>query len=170
MHPILWTPIIPVVLLAAVIDIHCRRIPNWLTVPSLLAGLAANCAVYGWAGLERGFGGIAAAVVVVGALCFLGGMGMGDLKLAAAVGAWTGAPALLFSFVITAMAGGVMAVVYALWKRRLGEAFSSTASILSFGGLGAAGHPRTRVTDPDAFAIPYAPAIAIGVIVSSFAN
>jgi prepilin peptidase CpaA len=170
MHPILWTPIIPVVLLAAVIDIYCRRIPNWLTVPSLLLGLVANWAVYGWIGVERGFGGIATAVIVMGVLCFLGGMGMGDLKLAAAVGAWTGAPALLFSFVITAMAGGVIAVVYAIWKRRLGAALSSTASFLNFGWPGAAAHSRVRVTDPGAFAIPYAPAIAVGVIVSSFAN
>lgn len=152
MQLFLWIFSLVVVLLAAAIDIRSRRIPNWLSLPAVAAGLIANTANDGWAGLSRSFGGIALAILLVGSLCAIRTMGMGDLKLCAAVGALVGASALLFALVVTAMAGGLIAGMAVLMGQSRGP------------------HTFRSVTDPEAQTIPYAPAIAIGVVVSFFAN
>src|SRR5689334_131151 len=42
---------------AAISDVRERRIPNWLTYPAMLAGLALQAAVHGWHGVLLGLGG-----------------------------------------------------------------------------------------------------------------
>ncbi|SRR5260370_41529345 len=167
----LWIPALAVAGVAAATDIVWRRIPNWLSLPALVAGVIASAAVDGVSGLERSLGGFVLAVLIVGILCWLRSMGMGDLKLFAAVGAWIGPDALMFAFVITGMAGGIMAVAYALWKGRLSATLDEAALLLTPAGLQ---RPRNgkayTVTDRRALTIPYAPAIAIGVVISFFAN
>jgi prepilin peptidase CpaA len=85
-----WCAVLAVSLAAAVFDLRSRRIPNWLTLPAFLAGMAHAAWVAGWAGLADG---LAAAILV--ALPFfllfaLAGGGAGDVKLMAAIGAWVG--------------------------------------------------------------------------------
>lgn len=143
MNPNLWTPAMITVLVAAAIDARSRRIPNWLSVPSLVLGVVVSIALDGPAGWNRSLLGIALAAVFFGGQCWLGNMGMGDLKLGCAMGAWIGAPALLFALLITAMAGGLLATGYLLFAAR---------------------------SKSDAHAIPYAPPMAVGVMVSMFAN
>ncbi|HUQ92723.1 MAG TPA: A24 family peptidase [Bryobacteraceae bacterium] len=171
MNPILWIPIVLVVISAAVIDVWQRRIPNWLTVPAIISGLAAGAATDGWAGLGGSIAGVALAVALLGAFCWFRTMGMGDLKLCMAVGAWIGPSALLFSMLITAMAGGLIAVGYGLRDRRLAPVPGPGAALLTLPRPGSPGRkPRRTILDPHAVSIPYAPAIAIGVVFSFLAN
>ena len=95
---------------------------------------------------------------------------MGDVKLCAAIGAWIGPQQLVFALVFMGLAGGVMALAWAVRGGFLKETLSGTADLI-FGfrkrGLAAArdacfGEPRRRK-------MPYAPAIAIGAILSFFA-
>ena len=44
MHSIAWWPILTLLAIATVVDIHSRRIPNWLVLPFLAAGVVANTA------------------------------------------------------------------------------------------------------------------------------
>ena len=44
MHSIAWWPILTLLAIATVVDIHSRRIPNWLVLPFLAAGVAVNAA------------------------------------------------------------------------------------------------------------------------------
>ena len=90
MHSIAWWPILALLVMATAVDIRSRRIPNWLVLPFLAAGVVVNTASHGVKGLGQSLGGIALAVAVTGVLCWLRGMGMGDLKLCAAVGGWIG--------------------------------------------------------------------------------
>src|SRR4051812_37143853 len=113
MNPIIVWPVFAMVSLAAAIDVRTRRIPNWLTMPFLIAGVVMNTILAGWTGLSRSLEGIALALLALGVLCILRTMGFGDLKLCAAAGAWIGPATLLFALVITAMAGGVLAIAYA---------------------------------------------------------
>jgi len=62
MHSIAWWPILALLVIATVVDIHSRRIPNWLVLPFLAAGVIVNTASYGVRGLGRSMGGIALAV------------------------------------------------------------------------------------------------------------
>jgi prepilin peptidase CpaA len=86
MHPIAWWLTLTLLAIATVVDIHSRRISNWLVLPFLAASVIANTASCGMKGLGQTMGGIVLAAAVTGVLCWLRGMGMGDLKLCAAVG------------------------------------------------------------------------------------
>jgi prepilin peptidase CpaA len=169
MNSIVWWATTSLVLAAAVWDVRTRRIPNRLVIPFLVAGLVFNASRYGMAGFGKSMGGIGLAAVAAGVLCWLRGMGMGDLKLCAAVGAWIGVTQLALALVITAMAGGVMGIVWAARHGALGESFDGAAD-LAFGAVrrGFRHHPTLVLDHPRARAIPYAPAIAVGTLFSFF--
>jgi prepilin peptidase CpaA len=168
---ILWVPVLVMVVVAVATDLRSRRIPNWLTLPCLVGGVIVNCSIAGFAGLGRSLGGLTLAVLILGGLCWFNTLGMGDLKLCAAAGAWIGPSALMFALLITAMAGGLIAVAYACWARKLGSVLDATASVLMQAPFPREGHRASRgISHRDAFTIPYAPAIAIGVVFSFLAN
>ena len=171
MNLTVWIPVLVLVVLATVTDLRSRRIPNWLTLPWLAAGVIVNCSFAGLAGLGRSFGGLALAVLLLGGLCWFHTLGMGDLKLCAAAGAWIGPSSLMFALLITAMAGGLIAVGYACWKGRLGSVLDATANVLARSPILREGQAARRgIFNPQALTIPYAPAIAIGVVFSFLAN
>ena len=83
-------------------------------------------------------------------------MGAGDVKLAAAIGAWIGPYQLFFALVVTAMAGGIMvvwAVGPAVWTD-----FLRKDTVQGRWAI----HLKRKM--------PYAPAIAIGTLISFFAR
>jgi prepilin peptidase CpaA len=100
--------------LACICDLRTRRIPNALTF-----GGAALASLYwlvagGRIGLLTSLGGWATGAALFFPMFALGGMGAGDVKLAACLGAWLGPTTTLFVALYSALAGGVMAVAVAL--------------------------------------------------------
>jgi len=171
MESIAWWPTVFVVLIAAGIDIHSHRIPNWLSLPFLVAGLAVSALRGGWHGAVSSMAGIGLAVAVLGVLCYLRGMGMGDLKLLAGVGAWVGPGQLVLAMVATGIAGGFLAVGYALWHRSLGGSLDGVTELVQgFQRRGFRPHRTITLDNAVALKMPYAPAIAIGTIFSFFAR
>ena len=171
MHSIALWPTLIVVAVATFTDLRSRRIPNWLVFPFLLAGIVLSGALHGWSGIGHSLEGIALGGLLFGVLCWMGGMGMGDVKLCAAIGAWIGPAQLLTALVITGIAGGIMALGWALAGGFLGELFQGTGDlILGFGKRGLQPHPELVLTNPMTRKMPYAPAIAIGTIFSFFAH
>ena len=79
--------LLALVLGSAVYDVRYRRIPNWLVLPFMVAGIAVSGWLHGWHGIGQSVGGLALATLVLGAFFWMGGMGMGDVKLYAAIGA-----------------------------------------------------------------------------------
>ena len=140
------------------------------TTMALLAGVAASSVVEGWHGLGQSLLGILLAAVVMGILYFLGGMGMGDVKLCAAVGAWIGPSQLLLALVMMGIAGGVMALVWAVCGGFLSESLDGVSDLLAgFGKRGLRPHETLVLSNKRTRKLPYAPAIAIGVIFSFLA-
>jgi prepilin peptidase CpaA len=171
MHTIAWWPVFILLLTATVTDIRSRRIPNWLALPFLAAGAIGNAACHGWKGLGQSMGGIALAVAMTGVFCWLGGMGMGDLKLCAAVGAWIGPAQLVTALVATGLAGGVLALIWAACHGSLRESLDGSSDLLcGIWRRGVHPHPSMVLDNPSARAMPYAPAIAIGTIFSFLAT
>jgi prepilin peptidase CpaA len=169
MHWIAWWPTIAVLAIATFTDLRSRRIPNWLVLPFLLAGLGTSTVLRGWSGLGHSLGGMCAGAAVFGVLYALGGMGMGDLKLFAAVGAWIWAGQLMFALLLTALAGGLMALGWAAVGGFLLELFDGSGDLV-FGlpKRGLRRHPELVLANPRARKMPYAPAIAIGTLLSFF--
>lgn len=145
MRSIAWWPTLVVLAVATFTDLRSRRIPNWLVLPFMLAGLIVPACLLGWRGFGQSVEGLGLGAVVYGTLSIIGGMGMGDVKLVAAIGAWIGPKQLLFAILITAMAGGLIAVGAAIYGRYSGDTWKSRK-------------------------IPYAPAIAIGTLISFFSR
>ena len=149
MERVAWWPVASLVVIATFTDLRSRRIPNWLTIPFLAAGLVTGGILGGLPGLARSAAGMGLAVLFFAPFCFLRGMGWGDLKLLAAVGAWIGPGQTMFALVATAIAGGILAVVTLLWH-----------------GVGSRLPARLTIDDPVGWKLPYAPAIAIGTLFS----
>ena len=171
MQLIAWWPLLTLLVTATVIDIWRRRIPNWLVLPFLAAGVTVTTVSQGVKGLGQSMGGIALAVAVAGILCWLRGMGMGDLKLCAAVGAWIGPAQLGMALIATGIAGGVLALIWAACHRSLSESLDGSSELVSnFWTSGIHPHPVLVLNNPSARTMPYAPAIAIGTIFSFFAT
>jgi prepilin peptidase CpaA len=171
MHSIAWWPTVIVLAVAIFTDLRSRRIPNWLVLPFLLAGVAVSGWLHGWHGIGQSLGGLGLGALLFGILFCMGGMGMGDVKLCAAIGAWIGPAQLLLALVITGLAGGVMALCWALCSGFLGELFKGSGELI-FGlkQRGMRPHPELVLANPRSRKMPYAPAIAIGTLLSFFSH
>ena len=169
MHSIAFWPTLIALTIAAATDIRSRRIPNWLVVPFLAGGLIAGGVTGGPAGVAQSVTGIAVAAALAGVLYYLRGMGMGDLKLCAAVGGWIGPAQLVNALVAAAIAGGLLALGCGLWTRSLGRQLDSAGELVA--GVVQGGfrpHPTINLENPSTVKLPYAVAIAIGTMFSFF--
>jgi prepilin peptidase CpaA len=106
--------------IGAVWDIAKRRIPNLCTGAAALLGVAAQLVDQGgWSLLS----GLAAAVVSVALLYrpwMAGGIGGGDVKMAAAAAIWVGLGGLIRYALAVAAVGGVVALImYALSRKAI---------------------------------------------------
>ncbi|MBT8395703.1 MAG: prepilin peptidase [Gemmatimonadetes bacterium] len=157
-----------IILIAAVVtDIRERRIPNKITVPGLLIGLAIAAAMRGGFPVGALLGALLA-LMVSAPLFALGGIGAGDAKLLTAVGAFVGPGGLFSVFLYGALAGGVLAIVTTAWRGALGSVFRNLKNLLLYLiTLGRYGE-RLRVDSPGALTVPYGLAIAIGALVTWF--
>jgi prepilin peptidase CpaA len=171
MHSFAWWPTLLVLAVATFTDLRSRRIPNWLVLPFLVIGIAVSAWLHGWHGVGQSFEGLGVALLLFGSLFWLGGMGAGDVKLCAAIGAWVGPGQLFLALIMTAMAGGVMALGWAAYRGFLKELFAG-AGKLFFGWKerGLQPDPELTLSNPSARKMPYAPAIAIGTLLSFFAQ
>ena len=169
MHSIAWWPTVTVLAVATFTDLRSRRIPNWLVLPFMVAGVVVSGWLHGWHGIGQSLAGLGLGGAIFGVLAVMGGMGMGDVKLCAAIGAWIGPSQLMVALVVTGMAGGVMALCWAAAGGFLGELFKNTGDIV-FGlkSRGLRPHQDLVLDNPLTRKMPYAPAIAIGTLVSFF--
>ena len=114
MHAVAWWPTVFALAIATFTDLRSRRIPNWLVFPFMGAGIGVQAWLHGWHGVAQSLEGFALGAVLFGVLAAMGGMGMGDVKLFAGIGAWIGPGQLMLALVITGVAGGLMALGWAL--------------------------------------------------------
>jgi prepilin peptidase CpaA len=156
-------------LVASVFDVKYRRIPNFITFPSILVGLALHLALGGWRQLLTSF----AAGLICG-LVFLvfyiaGGMGAGDVKLITAVGCIAGMSHVAYLLVLTALSGGAMAVVLALSRGRLRQTITNVGEIAAHHSQeGLQPHPDINLSNVDTLRLPYALAIAGGSLLTLY--
>jgi prepilin peptidase CpaA len=133
-------------------DLWRRQVSNVLTASAFVAGVGANAYLDGWSGVWSSLLGGLIGFVVFLLFFVLGGMGGGDVKLMAAFGAIIGKDQVITAAIMTALVGGLMALVFlAYCKLRRAIAKPEAA--------------EGAQPDRKAF-IPYAPAITLGVLLS----
>jgi len=168
MHSFGWWPTLAVLCVATFTDLRSRRIPNWLVFPYWLAGIVVQCVLFGWHGLGQSMAGAGVGLGVFGVLFLLGGMGAGDVKLCAAVGAWIGPAQMVFALIFTALAGGVIVMIWALAGGFLLDLFQGTGDLMAVWKRGKVRDPEATIDNPHRRKMPYAPAIAVGTLFSFF--
>src|SRR5712692_9909112 len=104
---------------AGIYDLRFRRIPNWLVLTGLVLGIGLNGFLFEWAGLRNAAMGFGLALLIYFPLYMLRAMGAGDAKLMAAVGSIVGPGNWIILFVVTAILGGVAALVVLLFAGRI---------------------------------------------------
>ena len=103
---------------AALIDGIKLKVPNWLTFPMVISAWVVSAIFFGWAGLGWSLLGTAVGLALLLPAYAIGGMGAGDVKLLAGVGAWVGVTHTLWAFVASAVVGAAIALGMVLFKRR----------------------------------------------------
>jgi prepilin peptidase CpaA len=116
---------------AAVIDGWKLKVPNWLTFPLVVGGwIYATACCGGWSGLGWSLLGTAVGLALLVPLYAIGGMGAGDVKLLAGVGAWVGATTTFYAFCLSTVFGGLIAVGMVLYRRKWGHHSSQLMAIV----------------------------------------
>lgn len=114
-----------VLLVCLVTDISRQKIYNKVVFPGILAALLLNLCIYGLDGLKMSFLGFLAGFAVLLIPYLLGGMGAGDVKLMAFIGAAKGALFVLNSAIYSALAGGAISLAILAVNGQLANFFKS---------------------------------------------
>ena len=147
---------------ATVIDLRTRRIPNELTAAMTGVGIALAATGVSGVPVAGAFLGFAIGLALMLPGYAFGATGAGDVKLMAAVGAIVGPGLVVVAFLCTALAGGVLAVVVAMRRRRLSATIAATGKLIGAGGR----QQIHTATASSRFA--YGPAIAAGSVIAMF--
>jgi prepilin peptidase CpaA len=165
--PTIYIVTLSVASLACAVDLRTRRIPNWLTIGSAAAAVVFHGATGGaGAVVVSGLGWGASAALLIAPYA-LGGLGAGDVKLVAALGAWLG-PGDSFSLTMyTCIAGAVMAVVVAVWHGYLRQALRNLWLLLTYWRVsGLRPVPELTLSTSKGPRLAYAAPILVGTIVT----
>ena len=163
---VIW--LVSVVLVeAAIIDGKQLRVPNWLTFHLALGGLVYAAWTARVPGLLWSLEGAALGLALLLPLYAIGGMGAGDVKLLAGVGAWVGPAVILGAFGVSAIVGGLMAVIMIAWSgeyirhlalfQTIGHEILSVRDPAKLSAIAAERKPRMML-------LPYGIPIAVGSI------
>src|SRR5204863_4287288 len=103
--------------LAAVIDGFELKVPNWVTFPFIISGWIYSTAVFGFEGLGWSLLGTVIGLGLLLPAYAIGGMGAGDVKLLAGVGAWIYGVHTVYAFAVVALVGALLSVGMVLVRR-----------------------------------------------------
>jgi prepilin peptidase CpaA len=150
--------------IAAVNDLTTRLIPNRL----LLAGLACALVLHALsaepgAALLSALGGMAVGLAMFLPFYVMRGMAAGDVKMMAAVGAFSGPNDAMQIAILTWCVGGVMALVLVLLRGRLQLALGNIGRLL-FGAISPKARAAAAATPQSSGSLPYGVAIAVGTV------
>lgn len=118
---------------AAVIDMDHGIIPDRISITGIIIGLLLSPFTAGFTSSLLGvliFGG----TLFLAALISQGGMGGGDIKLAAAIGAFTGWPGALLAFILSSLLGATWVLILLLSKKADRKTAIKFGPFLALGG------------------------------------
>jgi prepilin peptidase CpaA len=154
----------------AFIDVCKFKIYNVLIYPLLLAGLIYHGMVGGTPSLVNSLLGTLVGFGIFLPFYALGGVGGGDVKLMAAVGAWLGLPLTFAVFLASSLLAGLYALILVVGYGRVRETWLNLQigwlRIKALGRhLGVDDRVETEVKQPDRGrrVIPFAAMVALGL-------
>ena len=148
-------------------DLRKRKIYNAVILSGLVIGLAGNVylqgvsagLIFAWKGFFLGIG-----LLIIPFIS--GGLGAGDVKLLGIVGIYKGVEFTFYAFLLSALWGGLFSLIVLVKQKRLLLVLKNIGQsllVLFLSGFKVNTLPATE-NSPQEFSIPYAPAIALGVL------
>jgi leader peptidase (prepilin peptidase)/N-methyltransferase len=136
-------PLLIVLALVVVLDLQSRIIPDVITLPGIGYALLLAAVFRGTFDLaEAMLGALAAgAIVLLLAIVSRGGIGGGDIKLMAMLGAALGWKGAFMAFALSQIVAGLVALIFVMMRRRPSRPMPVGALIALFGGLLLIGRP-----------------------------
>lgn len=146
--------------ICAITDARVGKVYNVITYPSAIAGVALSL-VWAPPAPSQSLLGLAAGLVIFGAIRKISGMGAGDVKLMAAIGALKGLPFLLYDTFYILCAATITGLILIAWQGHLRSVLKWVAQTLS-----SVVHPglSRRDLNHEFTSMPFAPAIFIGSV------
>lgn len=157
-----------VLVICVVTDIKSRKILNIITLPAIIAGLILYTVTSGYGGFLFSGKGLIVGLGVLLVPYILGGIGAGDVKLMAAIGAMKGSIFVCSAFLFAAIIGGVISF-YIIVRRKELKSFLQRIffSLVLFNGNKDSLNVRKEALAPS---FPYGVAIALGTLFAFFAG
>lgn len=152
-------------LIAGITDFRSRRIPNWLTVPGFVVGVALNTVAGGWTGLKLSLLGAGLGLLLLLPFVLLRSLGAGDWKLAGALGAFVGPGVLADLLMGSVFVAGIMALGLVIYKGRLRETVRNMGRLLASLGSFHMPGPEVSLDNPQSLKVPYGVALASTVVI-----
>ena len=121
-HWPIWVVTITLIV-AAVVDGFELRVPNWLTFPFVVSGwlysavFASSLGMPWYESCGWSLLGTLVGLALLLPMYMIGGMGAGDVKLLAGVGAWIHVTHTFYAFAVSAVIGAVLAILMVLYRR-----------------------------------------------------
>ncbi|MBM4764493.1 prepilin peptidase [Bacillus sp. B15-48] len=150
------------VVISLVTDLKNRKILNIVTLPAIMIGFVYYSVTLGWEGFQFSGLGFLLGFFVLLIPYLLGGMGAGDVKLMAAIGALMGASFVFYSFVFTALIGGIISVI--LIVKKYGFVYSLRSFLINIVFLKGIFTSLKNADKNSSIVFPYGVAITIGTL------
>ena len=158
-------------LACCVVDVRTRRIPNALSGPALALGVILGGIAGGTPGVVASLAGAALIIAMLLPAFALGGIGGGDVKMMAAVGAFLGPRLALCGLLVGMTLGGVVMAVHLARLGRLGEKLVSLRHMIFSAAVLRSVEPlRMAAGDPVAISLPYSIPLALGATLVAVAT
>ena len=109
--------------ISAIIDFRSQKIPNLITFPAVIIALLYHFFTHGVDGLIFSALGLATGIGLLIIPYILGVSGAGDAKLMGAVGAILGSKSVFIAFLLTALVGGIYAIILILLNKKQFKGF-----------------------------------------------
>lgn len=151
-----------------VTDIRERKIYNKVLLPVLLLSLFWNTVMDGWSGLGSSLLGLAAGFLLLLIPYLMKGMGAGDVKLLAVIGAIKGPMFVLTTGVYMAVIGAALAILLIGWRLLKAKQLLTLLHRNSLMNYGMKLNLIRSFSSKEA--LPYGVAIAFGAVVSLLTN
>lgn len=131
----------------------------------MVVGVASRGILLGKAGLISAVEGLFLAGGIMFLFYVVRAMGAGDVKLMAAVGSFIGPHQVIIALLATGIGGGVLGIVYTIYRGRFTATLKNVGSVLKFHAwAGLQPHPEFNLDNPATLRLPYGVAIAAGTL------
>jgi prepilin peptidase CpaA len=168
---VIWVCVLMLTFIAAAMDWRTRKIPNWITVPSIVAGITLRTVLDGWPGVKASLEGVGLALALLLPLVLMRALGAGDWKLMGAVGAFVGPVLFVFIFFGSIFVSGLMSAVQTIKTRRVKETLRNIVELVrGFAIFGFQPNPQISLDNPRLLKIPFGVAVAASTAICFFAT